>query len=97
MATADPQPIIFHRGLVTCPRCRMHAFPKRMGSISRADDETKVCPGCGDDEAMINAAGRPAQPPEAWPVRWLPYSIELAYNVQQHMIGLATSSADAEA
>lgn len=37
-------------GAALCPRCG--AFYKTPPSISRADDRTLICPGCGVEEAL---------------------------------------------
>ena len=83
--------------LVICARCRMHVYLEGKGALSRADDETEVCPGCGSDEAMVNLSGRLAQPPEAWPVCWLPISMEIDYGWHRHVFEIAFGQDDRNA
>jgi predicted RNA-binding Zn-ribbon protein involved in translation (DUF1610 family) len=51
-----------------CPRCG-RAWGGRPGATSRADDRTEVCPNCGVDEALRDAAGLPRLTRDDWPVR----------------------------
>lgn len=49
-----------------CPRCGSDYEPP--GATSRADDLTEVCPTCGVEEAIRDAAALPRLLVEAWPV-----------------------------
>ena len=82
--------------LVICPRCLMHVYPKGKGALSRADDDTEVCSGCGSDEAWVSMSGRPAQAVDDWPVFWLPISMEIDYGWQQHIFETALGQDDAK-
>ena len=58
----------------TCPRCR-GGIPNNEqrgeypGALSRADNKTEICSGCGVEEAMIEMHGGNLRGPEAWPLR----------------------------
>lgn len=56
-----------------CPRCtgpipnalNPGAYP---GALSRTDNATEVCSGCGTEEAIEQVFGRGLTPKEAWPL-----------------------------
>ena len=57
-----------------CPRCR-GGIPNNEqrgeypGALSRSDNKTEICSGCGQEEAMIQMYGSKVRGPEAWPLR----------------------------
>ena len=58
-----------------CPRCGNFAMPDDTDDrdlyptvISRADNQTKICSDCGDDEDLRERQGLPLQFPDEWPV-----------------------------
>jgi len=65
VAASEPAPDEARRE--GCPRCR-GPMPARPGATSRADDRTEVCPTCGYEEAIRDAAGLRRVPPDEWPV-----------------------------
>jgi hypothetical protein len=68
-------------GTVLCPRCGIDRYlpyeqrgvtfyegPAVPPALSRVDNKTYVCSGCGQDEAMRDFAGEPPIPPDEWPL-----------------------------
>lgn len=48
-----------------CPRCGKPLLPKGQNAVSRRDNQTQICPGCGVREAMIDVGQEKATPREA--------------------------------
>jgi hypothetical protein len=63
---------------VTCPRCKTREYtpmgdPFTNGdplppALSRTDNKTYICSGCGTDEAMLDWTGAELPGPDNWPV-----------------------------
>lgn len=66
-----------------CPRCNLSLIPNNEtpgaypGAISRVDNETEICSGCGMDEAMTVWFEGFLAPIEEWPVTWSPQTTTL--------------------
>lgn len=58
----------------TCPRCG-GGIPNNVdrgkypGALSRSDNRTEICSGCGTDEALTQIFGGDLTGPDRWPVR----------------------------
>jgi hypothetical protein len=77
-----------------CPRCLMHAYPEGTGKTSRADAGAHICSGCSCDESNIEYAGMPVQPPDAWPVLWQSFTVELVSSLEHQFTEAAVRARD---
>jgi len=71
-------------GPQACPRC-LGPMPRGYGgAISRADNDTEVCSGCGQDEAI----GTGPVPVASWPVEWAEITWEMARSERAYIVAV---------